>query len=350
MPITAFFRTLCLAAAALVPAGGLLAAERVDVPVHQTVLPDGDTRYSVPVTVGDGPPIEAMLDTGSFGLRVMKSALSSGYQTTDLKRDYAFGGGAKFEGVLARAIVGVGGARTDAPVLFHLIEKVGCADGRPACPASKVKAEDYRIGGDGYAGQGFQAILGLSLRRAAADDSAQNPLTATGPRSWILVLPRPGSGEPGHLVIDPDASDRSGFVPLKLPAAGDSSGGRLAGFADTALPGCIVEEGGGQRFCGRTLLDSGAPGLSVATGDVQGPKPWGAGRHARIEIGGSDGPVSMPFTSGADWASRVLLHPRRGPPGGAEISVGSLPYMSYAVLYDSAAGTIGFKPRDPAGP
>lgn len=338
-----------LAAAALVPAAPALAAGRVDVPVHQTVLPDGDPRYSVPVTVGGGAPIEAELDTGSFGLRVLKRALAPGqYRATTLHRSYAFAGGAMFDGVLARAVVGVGPTLTAAPVLFHLVERVGCADGKPDCAAAKVKAEDYGIAGDGLAGQGFPAILGLSLRRAADDDSAQNPLTAAGPRSWILTLPRPGSAEPGHLIIDPDDDDRAGFALVQLgPQASLSD--RLAGWADAALPGCLVEEGG-ERFCGRTLIDSGAPGVSVATDTVEGPKPWGAGRRARIEIGGAEGPLAVPLVSGADYASRVLLHPRRGPAGGTEISVGSLPYLSYAVLYDAEAGTMGFKPRDPAGP
>ncbi len=348
MPIESLLVRFALAAALACPAGAALAGDRVDVPVHETVLPDGTPRYWVPVTVGGGAPLQAMLDTGSFGLRVLKSALTSGYQATDLKRDYAYGGGAKFEGVLARAVVSVGAAQTSGPVLFHLVEKVGCAEGRPRCAASKIKAEDYRIGGEGYAGQGFPAILGLSLRRAASQDSAQNPLTANGARSWIVTLPRPGSGETGHLVVDPTEADRAGFTMLKLPEAGGVSG-RLAGFADTALPGCVVEDGG-QRFCGRTLLNSGAPGLSVATDTVDGPKPWGAGRHARIEIGGDGGPVSVPFTSGDDAASRVLLHPPHGPAGGAEISVGTLPFVSYAVLYDAQAGAIGFRMLAPAAP
>ena len=323
------------------------AAGRLDVPVNQIVLPNGDPRYSVPVSVGNGPAIEAELDTGSFGLRVLASALEPGsYEATDVHRSYAFGGGAKFDGVLARATVSVGGASTDTPVLFHLVQTVACVDDKPDCPAAQLKPEEYRIGGDGYAGQGFPAILGLSMLRAASDDSAQNPLTATGPRSWILVLPRPGSAEPGHLIIDPDDSDRAGFTLLKLDPA---DGGRLAGWADRALPGCLVEDGG-QRFCGRTLLDSGAPGVSVATDTVKSAKPWGKGHRGRIEIGGSAGPVSVPFMSGADYSSRVILHPKRGPEGAAQLAVGTLPYFSYAVLYDSQAGTMGFKARDPTAP
>lgn len=350
MPTT-FSRAFALAAAVLLPAGPLQAAGRVDVPIHQTVLPDGNPRYSVPVTLGDGAPVEAALDTGSFGLRILKAATAPGqYQATDLHRSYAFGGGAEFKGVLARGVIGVGDARTAGPVLFHLVESVGCVEGRPACAASKVKAADYRIAGDGYPGQGYSAILGLSLRRAAAEDSAQNPLTAAGPRSWIVLLPRPGEAAPGHLIIDPDEADRAGFTAVKLPPAAEASGGRLAGFADTALPGCLIEDNDGQRFCGPSLLDTGAPGLSVATDTVTGPRPWGAGRHARIEIDGAGGPVSLPFTSGADYASRVVLHPRRGPAGGADLSFGSLPYLTYAVLYDAEAGTVGFKKRDPAAP
>ncbi|MGI3903471.1 MAG: hypothetical protein ACRYGP_19595 [Janthinobacterium lividum] len=326
--------------------GASCAAGRLDVPVSQMVLPNGDPRYSVPVSVGNGPAFEAQLDTGSFGLRVLASALEPGnYEATDLHRGYAFGSGAKFDGVLARGTISVGGAATEAPVLFHLVQRVACVDDKPDCPAARLKQQEYRIGGDGYAGQGFPAILGLSMLRAATDDSAQNPLTATGPRSWILVLPRPGRSEPGHLIIDPDESDRAGFTLLKLETP---DGGRLAGWADRALPGCL--EDGGQRFCGRTLLDSGAPGVSVATDTVKSAKPWGKGHLGRIEIGGDNGPVSVPFRSGADYSTRVILHPQRGPDGAAQLAVGTLPYFSYAVLYDSQAGTIGFKARDPNEP
>ena len=92
-------------AAALALAGlTTTAAARSELPITQTVLPDGAIRYSVPITVGDGPPIEAMLDTGSFGIRVLKSALAPG-QYADAGRhvSYNFGGGIKLDGVPKRA-------------------------------------------------------------------------------------------------------------------------------------------------------------------------------------------------------------------------------------------------------
>ncbi len=115
-----------------------------------------------------------------------------------------------------------------------------------------------------------------------------------------------------------------------------------------SLPGCLVWSGRRQSYCGETSLDTGTPGLSVATSEARVPKPWSAGRAATLEIGGKAGPVSIPFTSGDAAATAVVLHPPHGP--GAVISAGILPYLAYAVLYDAKAGTIGFKPRDPAGP
>ena len=324
------------------------AGARTDVLVHQTVLPDGITRYSVPITVGDGSPIEAELDTGSFGLRVLKAALRPDqYEATDLSRIYAFGGGAKFEGVLARAVLGVGPVRTDGPVLFQLVDRVGCVEAQPRCLASRIKAEDYRIAGDGFARQGYFAILGLSMRRAATDDSAWNPLMSSGDLSWILVLPLPGSAEPGHLIIDPDATDRADFVTLQLRPEKEVSG-RLTGWADAALPGCLVPADGGPSFCDETVLDSGAPGIVVGTATVSAPQSWETGKAARLEIGGAGGPVSAPFTSGHGDAYRVTLHPPHG--DSPRLSAGSLPFFSYAVLYDARTGTMGFKPRGPAAP
>lgn len=319
---------------------------RTDVPIDQIVLPDGDTRYSVPITVGGSAPIQAALDTGSFGLRVLKAALTPDrYEATDIRRQYGFGGGARFDGVLARATLGVGAAQTDRPILFQLIDTVGCVEEQPDCPASRLRPEEYRIAGDGYAGQGFDAILGLSMRRAATDDSALNPLTVTGDRSWIVILPRPGSTEQGHLIIDPTDADRAGFVLLQLQPEGGASDGRQSGWSDTALPGCLVDVARKERFCGRTVLDSGAPGFSLASTKVRAPSPWGPGRKVSFEIDGDGTRMVMPFTTGRDWSTRVVAHPPRRS-GAAEITAGTLPYFSYAVLYDAKAGTIGLKRRD----
>jgi hypothetical protein len=53
------------------PAPRRVAAERIEVPIKQTMLTDGTIRYSVLVKIGNASPIDAELDTGSTGISTM---------------------------------------------------------------------------------------------------------------------------------------------------------------------------------------------------------------------------------------------------------------------------------------
>ena len=323
------------------------AGARVDVPIQQTVLPNGDMRYSVPVTIGGGPPVEAALDTGSFGLRVLASALSpSQYEATEESRNYPFSGGARLRGVLAKATIGVGGATTAAPILFQLVNGVDCVERQPRCPASRVSKADYRIAGDGIAGQGFPAIVGVSMRRATGVQySADNPLGTIGDGRWIVILPLPGSTAPGHLIINPTADDTAGFTSIHLdPLSAGGDQGAASGWRDGALPGCLVNEASKERLCGLTMLDSGAQGFFSHSSDVTKPTTWRAGTPARFELKLGSETMTIPFSVGQGWPARVHVLPERGS-GEARLSAGALPFFSYAVLYDAKAGTMGFKAR-----
>ena len=333
------------------------AAPRIDVPIGQLVLPNGDTRYFVQVTVGGDAPFDALLDTGSFGLRVLQAGVRpASYKTTDIRRSHPFASGTRFSGLMADATLGVGGARTEQPVLIQVIDTVGCVERRPNCPASKLSPGDFRMAGGGCPGQGFMAILGVSMRKAPRGEGAENPLLAMGDASWIIVLPLPKDTSPGHLIINPTDEDRAGFAFVQLQRqpggvggggpAGDEDGGQVSGegWMDGALPGCVISEATRQSYCGRTLLDTGAPGFSIDALDAEGPSSWRAGTRARFEIEGMDRPVAMSFVAGGEPSNRVKLHPPRNP-GIMRISAGTLPYFSYMVLYDARSGRVGFKPR-----
>ena len=68
MPTLRKLLALVLAAAPLAASNvwAFGTTQRVEVPIRQLTLPDGMIRYSVPVSVGGNPPIDAMLDTGSL--------------------------------------------------------------------------------------------------------------------------------------------------------------------------------------------------------------------------------------------------------------------------------------------
>ena len=328
------------------------AAARVDVPIGQMVLPNGDTRYFVPVSVGGGAPIDAELDTGSFGLRVLSHALEPGqYEATDMQRNYPFGGGARFHGVLARGTIAVGGASLDQPALFQLVQSVDCVEQKPHCPASRVSPQDYRIAGDGFAGQGFDAILGISMRKAANGVGADNPLSGMGNGTWIVILPQPGSSAPGHLIVNPGPDEMAQFKLIHLsPQPSGGEDGAAPGWMDAALSGCLTDEDTQERYCGRTLLDSGAPGVTANVAQASRPASWKEGTHVKLELNGGDQAIEVPFVVGPNGATNVHIGPAHGANGGSggqdRISAGNLPYFSYAVLYDARNGTMGFKPRD----
>ena len=183
------------------------------------------------------------------------------------------------------------------------------------------------------------------MRKAPVTDAADNPLTRMGEASWIVILPRPGSAEAGHLIINPTDEDRAGFDMVRLEPQDGTTG-----WADAALSGCLVEEASRQRHCGKTLIDSGGPGFSVDSAGAKGPTTWAPGTKAMFELRGSTVPIRIPFTAGrGEWSTRVVVHPPRDA-GAPRLSAGTLPFFSYALLYDAKAGAIGFKPRDTSTP
>jgi hypothetical protein len=257
------------------------AAARIEVPIYQRRLSDGTVRYWVYVRIGASAPIPALLDTGSFGLRVLASALSpSDYQDTGIERTFAYGSGVALHGPLATAVVRIGAATSGTPIHFQLVRSVGCVPRKPDCPAARVGPGEYRIGGDGLPGQGFDAILGLSMRRPAVPVAAFNPLESIGADRWIIVLPLPGGANPGSLIINPSAQDLAGFSAAQLAPPPRNRPGMVRMVA----PGCLAQDAGQAGSCPPVKLDSGA-------GD------------------------------------------------------GLEPYYSFAVLYDAGRGLVGIKPR-----
>jgi hypothetical protein len=73
-----------------------LAGERLEVPIKQTLLTDGVTRYSISVAIGGSPPIDVMLDTGSTGLRMLPGTVPvSAYTISNRPSVYGYGSGVR---------------------------------------------------------------------------------------------------------------------------------------------------------------------------------------------------------------------------------------------------------------
>jgi hypothetical protein len=305
-------------------------ADRSVVPIREVVIrPGGTPRYAVTLRI-NGAPVEVGLDTGSVGLRVLPGASRRvGIQPGPQVVIYSYDSGVQLDGHRAVADLQIGAAR--GKVALQAVERVSCVNGGD-CPAATLPSAAYGLMGSGQPGQGFQAIMGTRLNQG----NVPNPLSALGVRRWIVHLPQRG-GSGGALILNPDASDLVGFVPLRNGAGTPGTVG-----------GCVmVERPGARRICGPTLLDTGAPGLAVR--GAQRPPGWQPGVPARLALVGASGQAAaVAFRAGdAARGATARFVPGRG--DGVSLSAGTLPFYAYDVLYDRDRGGMAVRPNATAG-
>ena len=308
-------------------------AQRVEIPIRAVNVARGAPRYSIPVSVG-GVTLDAMLDTGSSGLRVLSRALpASAYQVTSERSAFGFGSGAELRGFIANAPLAVGGVSGAAP--FELVQSVGCTQRAPNCPQARIPFARYGIGGNGVPDAGFPAIIGIGMRHG--EDGARNPLPLIGAARWIVELPRPGETA-GKLILNPTDDELAGFRRFQLPRqpVGD-------GWADNALPACLTNDDTHAHICLPSILDSGAPGVHIRSNNAH-TADWPGRSHATLVFAHRSGDLSLPFVIDSGLGTHVEpLAPAPRQPD--LLMVGTLPYFAFDVFYDAEHGIMGLKPR-----
>jgi hypothetical protein len=312
---------------------------RSEAPIVEQRLSNGARRYAVEVQVGS-TRLLAALDTGSTGLRILPGALKPGDAApSEEPETYGYASGSRYEGVVSDVALIIAGAKGISPV--HLIRTIGCYSYLPHCPASRTTLDRYGIASDGLPGEGFKAILGIDM----APGRVGNPLRALGARRWIVELPRPGEGA-GRLILNPTDAEIAGYAttPLAAPYAHERGGG-----LHDAVPGCLVNRAAHQRACGVVLMDTGAPGLAVANGRLEGG-PWPDGATATLDLFDTTGGLAARIDMGVgdrDLGTHLSYRQERRV-FGTVIYAGTAPYFAWSVLYDPRRQTIGLKPRTPA--
>jgi len=333
-------RFLILLALALTAGAEVRAAPapRTEVAIREVRLSNGARRYAVPISIGRTAMLVS-LDTGSTGLRILPGALGPSDATASAEPEsYGYASGSRYEGVVGQASIAMGEAKGTAPV--HLIRSIGCYAYLPHCPASRTTLPQYGIASDGLPGEGFKAILGIDM----APGRVGNPLLSLGVRRWIVELPRPGEGD-GRLILNPSEAETEGYalVPLAAPYAHQRGGG-----LHDAVPGCLSNAVTGDRACGVVLMDTGAPGLSVANGRLEAA-PWPDGTTAALELFDATGALAAraAMTVGLRDQGTRLTYRQEARVFGVVIYAGVAPYYAYSVLYDPRRQMIGLKPRPP---
>jgi hypothetical protein len=311
-------------------AGSAGAQVRSEVPIRNVALDNGAHLYSVPIQVGS-TMIEAGLDTGSTGLRVLPGTLVDGdVQDGGPTRDYSFTSGVRYEGDSARGTLVIG--TVSGTTTLETIAALTCRRDKPRCPAVTMTRADYGMRGNSLTGGHFRAILGVNS--AAAD--VDNPLLALGVKRWIVELPR--GGETGRLILNPTDDELAGFA--RLPTL--SNLGAQGGLKDS-VQGCLVDGVTKARDCGALVLDSGAPNIRLVHGKLD---DLSNGAPAALAFYDAAGPRALAnFTVGDAASGTRLRGDSDGRIGFTAIFAGTAPYMAFDVLYDTAKGEIGLKPR-----
>ena len=313
---------------------------RVEVPIREVVLSDGERRYTIPITVG-GTAIEAGLDTGSTGLRILPNTLAASDAAASGDSDhYSYGAGTEFQGEVGKGQLTIGGLT--APTTMQLIQTVRCVFSNPHCPASRVPIEKFGIQGSGLPGEGFRAIIGVNM----AEADVASPLPAIGARRWIVELPRPGAGVPGKLILNPTDEEIKDYV--RLPIL-DTFAFQKGGLHD-AVEGCLINVTTKGKSCGAVMMDTGAPGIRLVNGTL-GHKPWDNGTAAALAFYNAGVPKAVEYlTIGSrDHASHLEFSDEESQVRGPVIYSGLTPYFAFDVLYDPANHQVAVKPRDPSG-
>jgi hypothetical protein len=319
------------------------APTRSEVPIRQSVLSNGALRYSIRIRVGSRD-LEAVLDTGSGGLRILPGVLGpADADATTTPEVYGYASGSRYEGVVGRTLLTVGGLQGPAPI--HLIRAIGCFAELPNCPASRAPLALYGIASDGLPREGFKVILGTDM----SPGQVGNPLAALGVRRWIVELPRPGEDAPGRLILNPSPAEAESFVTVPLSAPYAQRGGGL----HDAVIGCLSHDTTHERACGAVLMDTGSPSLAVINARLSSAN-WSDGAAATLTLFDATGGVAAleALTLGAREQAARFRQRQDGHVQGVAIYAGVAPYLAYSVLYDMRRQRIGLKPRlaAPAGP
>jgi hypothetical protein len=320
-------RAAILAMAICAGAMAAQAQTRTELPIQDVALKNGVHLYSVSIMVG-GTRIEAGLDTGSTGLRVLPGTLADGdVAVKGASADYGFSSGVRYEGENAEGVLALG--TLSGKVTLEKITALTCLRDKPRCPAVTMTRADYGVRGNSLTAGRFRAILGINR----ADTDLANPLTALGVTRWIVELPR--VGETGRLILNPGNDEVKNFAHLPTNA-------NLGNLRDS-VRGCLIDTATKASDCGAVMLDTGAPNIRLVHGKLDGLADGAPAALAFFDASGARAIANI--TIGQAENGTRLRGDSDGRMNFTAIFAGTAPYLAFDVLYDGSE--IGLKPRMP---
>jgi hypothetical protein len=227
---------------------GTTSSDTISIPLAVTTTSSGG-RVVVQASIGRGPTVPMLLDTGSSGVVVASSALGSEAQTTTQSADSGYVG-TSLSGVVANATVTMGGLTTDGPIAVVSAESATCETDSGSTESCSVE--------DAF-GDGTQGIIGIGLSNGPSPASPNySPLlqvAAPYDEGFTIQLPQSGNGN-GSLVVGPVSAPQDATpVPFVASSSPTYPNGAKAYAKDFQMCWTV----GSDTACGPTDLDIGSP-------------------------------------------------------------------------------------------
>jgi hypothetical protein len=319
----------------------LVEPSRNSIPVSKIIQTDGTPRAVVQVSVGGGPAVPVVLDTGSTGLHILASVVGpAGVTTVEPATATETYAAEQYMGPIDAAPVTIGGVASVGPVAFMSIQSVGCVSGSN-CLSPTIPD---------LIANGIYGTMGVSLSTFPLGNLQQSEY------SPLLQLPGGESGftigfstaQSGSATLGaPTTTATSDAFALSAESPAANANGSGAWKVDSAQVCWTVDHRGPVCSPGSTF-DTGTPQPQVNVGDFSGTIPTSGGYLDNgISVALSAAPGEAPFWSYV--AGSVPYVNQTGDTGlnGSAIlgTAGLTIYFSSSVTYDAATGQVIVTPN-----
>ncbi|CAB3776846.1 hypothetical protein LMG28614_00296 [Paraburkholderia ultramafica] len=303
------------ASAALINGGndGLL------IPLHVERADEDHARLGLPVQL-DGKPLYVALDTGTQGVRILKSTLpGSNYTRAGDVTSLSFANGAQVVGAAVTLPFSVAGTKP-VPIAAQAVDVVRCLPSAKRCVAI-----------DGYTGEfgwAFSGIAGVGAD-LRSDGCCTQPLRALPGNIGQRYLVHSNFAKP-YLVLSPSSALTKDYTMLPMAASKDGA---------TQWPKGCVRVADKMTFCAPLVFATGSSGMIRIetdkapnwTGDDEVGKVLNQGNYeAAIGVG--------------SWAHRyesAQVTIVKAQPDTNRIVVGLMAMQNIDVLFDFPRGQLG---------
>jgi hypothetical protein len=289
------------------------------IPLHVERADEDHARLGLPVQL-DGKLLYVALDTGTQGVRILKSTLpGSNYTRTGDVTSLSFANGAEVVGAAVTLPFSVAGTKP-APIAAQAVDVVRCLPSAKRCVAM-----------DGYTGEfgwAFSGIAGIGAD-LPGDGCCTQPLRALPGNIGQRYLVRSNFAKP-YLVLSPSSAMTKDYTMLPLAASKDGA---------TQWPTGCVRVADKMTFCAPLVFATGSSAMIRIETDKT-PNWTGDGDVGNV-LNRGNYEAAIGVGSWAHHYENAQVTIVKAKPNANRIVVGLMAMQNIDVLFDFQRGQLG---------